>query len=183
MRSIDCRALLTVVAATGALALPAAAQAKTPSPVKDPFYAAPASVASAKLGAVLRTRQVSVTLPGATAPITATQVLYRTDNQLGQPAATVATILRPATTGPVKFLSYQTAYDGLAPTTRPSYALRTGDLASNAILGSEGLLMNALLGQGYTLVTSDYEGPTDDFGAGRESGQGRLTASAPPRAR
>jgi Secretory lipase len=106
--------------------------------------------------------------------MTATQVLYRTDNQLGQPTATVATILSPATAGPVKLLSYQTAYDGLAPTTRPSYALRSGDIASNAILGSEALLMNGLLGQGYTLVTSDYEGPTDDFGAGRESGQGTL---------
>ena len=32
------------------------------------------------------------------------------------------------------------------------------------------------LQQGYTVVTSDYEGPADDFGAGRESGEGTLDA-------
>ena len=30
--------------------------------------------------------------------------------------------------------------------------------------------------QGFTVVTSDYEGPTDDYGAGHESGYGTLDA-------
>ena len=105
----------------------------------------------------------------------ATQALYRTQNQLGQPTATVATIIPPSAAGPppTKLLSYQTFYDGLDDSCRPSYTLQGGVPAT----GSGNADNNLLLGyvrDGYTVVSSDYEGPTDDYTAGRESGYGTL---------
>ncbi len=151
------------------------AWAASPPPSRDAFYAPPGSLAKVKPGTVLRSRRVSVALGGG--PLTATQVLYRSTNQVGQPSATAATILRPSRAlGPVRLLSYQTAYDGMAATCRPSYALQQGDSSANGIVSAEGAIIASYLNQGYTVVTSDYEGPTDDFGAGRESGYGTLDA-------
>lgn len=169
------RCLAFVVALSLAAVFVDSAWAASAPPSRDSFYAAPARLAAAQRGSVLRSRRVNIALGQTT--VRGTQVLYRTTNQLGQPAATAATILRPVRTGkPTRLLSYQTAYDGLADTCRPSYALRTGDSGGNAIVGSQSPLINAYLGQGDAVVTSDYEGPSDDFGAGRESGYGTLDA-------
>ena len=160
--------------ATGALATPAGAAPVRPS--ADPFYAYAGEVAAAAPGTVLRTRQVALSVAGAPAALPATQVLYRTQDQLGQPSATVATIVRPALgAGPVKLLSYQTFYDGVADTCRPSYTLQGGD-PNNTTAAADGAFMYDYLAQGFTVVTSDYEGPTDDYGAGRESAYGTLDA-------
>ena len=171
--SVLIRVVAVTVACVGLLA--STASAATTRPAQDAFYAAPASLASAAPGAVLKTRSVDITVAGRPLPVPATQVLYRTRNQLGEPTATVATIVRPAVpAGPVKLLSYQTAYDGLTDTCRPSYVLRAGE--GNSIVTAESAAAYAYVTQGYTVVTSDYEGPTDDFGAGRESGYGTLDA-------
>ncbi len=166
-------AVVVAVACGGPLV--SSASAATAPPAQDSFYAAPASLPSAAPGDVLRTRSVDITVAGLPAPVPATQVLYRTRNQLGEPTATVATIVKPTVpAGPVKLLSYQTAYDGLADTCRPSYVLRAG--AGNSIVTAQSADAYAYVTQGYTVVTADYEGPTDDFGAGRESGYGTLDA-------
>ncbi len=174
--------LLAVAAAaaallSGALAVPRAASAAAPStPATDAFYSYSGSLAPIAPGTVLRARSVVVALGDRVPALPATQVLYRTSDQLGKPSATVATILRPAVAlGPVKLISYQTAYDGLAGTCRPSYQLRGGAPASRT-LEAENLLITAYLAQGFTVVSSDYEGPTDDFGAGREEAHGTLDA-------
>lgn len=169
-------AALTVTLLAAAL-LAAPAHAAGPSPVDDPFYAPPAGLAKAAPGKILRTREVQVALAGTPVPTAATQVLYRTTNQLGDPAATVATIIRPAVPAvPARLLSYQTAYDGVAATCRPSYALQPGNGGGNAIVAAESGLIGAYLLQGYTVVTADYQGPSDDFGAGYEEGRGTLDA-------
>src|SRR5689334_6792285 len=124
------------------------AWAASPPPARDSFYAAPASLATVKPGTVLRSRRVSVALGGGA--LKATQVLYRSTNQVGQPSATAATILRPSrASGPVKLLSYQTAYDGMAATCRPSYALREGNSSANGIVSAEGAIIASYLAQGY----------------------------------
>jgi Secretory lipase len=89
----------------------------------------------------------------------------------------VATVIRPAGTAlaPVRLLSYQTFYDGVASTCRPSYTLQGGD-PSNTTANADEALMLDYVHQGFTVVTSDYEGPTDDYGAGHESGYGTLDA-------
>jgi len=173
--SVLSRAAAVAAACFGLLVFVSTAGAATTRPAQDAFYAAPASLASAAPGAVLKTRSVDITVAGLPLPLPATQVLYRTQNQLGEPTATVATIVKPAVpAGPVKLLSYQTAYDGLTDTCRPSYVLRAGE--GNSIVTAESAAAYAYVAQGYTVVTSDYEGPTDDFGAGRESGYGTLDA-------
>jgi pimeloyl-ACP methyl ester carboxylesterase len=154
-----------------AAALPGPALASSAPPPQDPFYAPPASYAQARPGTVLATRQVTVSFAGSPATTTATQVLYRTTDQLGRPAATVATIMRPAVPSPVvRVISYQTAYNGVAATCRPSYALQNGNSAANSVVSVQSAVMLSYLAQGYTVVTPDFEGPTDDYGAGREEG-------------
>lgn len=166
-----------VAALLAALVLATPAGAASAPPSDDPFYDQPANLASAKPGEILRKRDVDVALGGSPATFGATQVLYRTINQIGQPSATVATIIRPPVpAGGTRLLSYQTAYDGVADTCRPSYALQPGNSGGNAIVTAESGLIGTYLAQGYTVVTSDYQGPSDDFGAGREEGQGTLDA-------
>jgi hypothetical protein len=162
-------------AALAVLAAPASAGAAVTPPSQDPFYSYSGPLSGLAPGTVLRTRSVQISASSLPVPLSATQVLYRTQNQLGQPSATVATIIKPAAPIPVKLLSYQTFYDGLASTCRPSYTLRGGG-QGGATAGADEALILSYVDHGFTVVTSDYEGPTDDFGAGRESAYGTLDA-------
>jgi hypothetical protein len=157
--------------------LSAMAAAAQPPPSSDPFYSYTASLNAVAPGTVLRTRQVQISVAGTPQAYPATQVLYRTTDQLGQPSATVATIVRPAgaAVAPVKLLSYQTFYDGVASTCRPSYTLQGGDPSNTTASADEAFMLN-YVHQGFTVVTSDYEGPTDDYGAGHQSGYATLDA-------
>jgi len=172
------RSLALLVAITGAFTwLSAATAAAQSPPSSDPFYSYAASLNAVAPGTVLRTRQVQISVAGTPQAYPATQVLYRTTDQLGQPSATVATIIRPAGAAvvPAKLLSYQTFYDGVASTCRPSYTLQAGD-PSNTTAGADEAFMLDYVHQGFTVVTSDYEGPTDDYGAGHQSGYATLDA-------
>ena len=163
MRATAVTMLLALITAGVAAAAPA-------PPTSDPFYVPSGSPAGVSPGTVLRSRPIAVNFSGLPG-VTGTQVLYRTTNQLGQASATVATIIHPPVPSR-KLLSYQTFYDGVAATCRPSYTLQSGAGSP----GTEEALMLPYLTQGFTIVTADYEGPTDDFGAGRESGQNTLDA-------
>src|SRR5579884_3545844 len=170
------RGVVAVVAAAGITAAGAsAAFASPPPPSKDPFYSYAGSLRKVAPGTVLRTRQIKTSANGSQTPYPATQLLYRTTNQLGQPAATVATIIKPSAPTPVRLFSYQTAYDGDSATCRPSFQLEGGQ-PTNGIVEAETPLILNFVQQGFTVVTSDYEGPTDDYGAGREEGRGTLDA-------
>ena len=103
-------------AALGLVALPASgAAAGGPAlPSQDPFYTYSGSLAGVTPGTVLKTRTISEVDLGTTIPVSATQVLYRTTGEQGQPTATVATIIVPAGATPAtRVVSYQTAYDAL----------------------------------------------------------------------
>ena len=72
-------------------------------PTKDPFYAYSKSLKHVAPGTILRERTVTLAENGAATPITATQLLYRTTGELGQPTVTVATVIRPTVhLGPTK---------------------------------------------------------------------------------
>jgi hypothetical protein len=171
-RTVPAAALLAVAL----WAVPVSNAAATSiAPGKDPFYTPPASFSTATPGTVLASRDVTVSFAGSPATSSATQVLYRTTDQLGRPAATVATIMRPAVPAlPVRLISYQTAYNGVADTCRPSYSLQDGNSAANSTVTVQSAVILSYLSQGYTVVTPDFEGPTDDYGAGREEGYGTL---------
>ncbi len=159
----------------GVLALASAASANGMWPPHDPFYAAPADLASKAPGEVIRARSTRIKLgPGIQLPFKTYQVLYRTTDRTNTPIATVSTIIIPTNNRPAtdrKMIAYQTAYDGLGPACRPSYSLQTGRVA---LQGAEVLLMLNMLRRGWTIVTSDYEGPNDSWGVGPTTARGVL---------
>jgi len=164
-------ALLTSAAAI-VLSGAAAASASAPTlPSQDPFYTYSGSLSGVAPGTVLKSRPV--TLPGLSVPASASQVLYRTTGELGQPTITVATVIQPLVAVLPDVVAYQTAYDGLGSQCEPSYTLRggnSGDSTDNA----EEAVIASYVGAGYTVVVSDYEGIHQEWGAGQESGYGTL---------
>ncbi|MBJ7471385.1 MAG: hypothetical protein JHD16_08775 [Solirubrobacteraceae bacterium] len=168
------RTRLMLLAATVAVAAAPTSAAAAVTPANDPWYQAPANIAALEPGAVIRSRGTALQVaPGLKLPFKAHQVLYRTADQQGRPVATAATIImplrRPATNR--KLVSHQIAYDGLASKCMPSYALRTGTYAEPV---AEMALIAGELAKGWTVVTSDYEGPDNLWIAGKMAGQAVL---------
>ncbi|MCA1982459.1 lipase family protein [Nocardioides nematodiphilus] len=191
-------AAATAVVLAPALSGGAAHAAASSYPSGDPFYrydttgATPTPYvpdAGTTPGQVLDTRD-HVTLPvmadllkalayshGAALDsfsIDATQLLYRTQDELGHPSATVTTVLRPedlpkpvTSRGVVAYLSY---YDGLSDTCDPSYTLQNGKL------DGEKAAISQLLESGYTVTIPDFEGEGLDWAAGHEAGWSTLDA-------
>jgi hypothetical protein len=161
------RLWIVVAVVAPALAQTGAAAASGPAlPTSDPFYAYTGStpLGSIAPGTVLKQRTVAVS--GSLTETTATQLLYRTTGELGQPTVTVATVVRPLVGGSTKILSYQMAYDALGPSCDPSYTIQGGNpnAATNA---AELQLISAYIASGETA---------------RSRATTRLTASARPRA-
>src|SRR5205823_4694305 len=139
--------------------VPAVAAAVQP-PDQDPFYRYTGSTPLSEIapGTVLRTRTVSTHLEGLPLPVRTVQLLYRTTGELGQPMVTVTSVLEPAAhIGAPKLVSYQSFYDSLTPACEPSYAL-AGGFDHGGISAAETPVMIGFLLQGYTVVTSDFEG-------------------------
>lgn len=175
-RARTLRALLVggSVAAIAALGAPAASQAAITA-YNDPFYVPTDNMAELAPGTIMKTRETAFrTSPGLKLPFKTYQLLYRTTNRLNQPIIGVATVIMPLKLAPVgqrKLVSYQTAYDGLNPTCRPSYSLQGG---TESLQSLETVLMSAALMRGWIVVTTDYEGPNDEFGIGKVEGQSVL---------
>jgi hypothetical protein len=162
--------LLAVLAA--AVVAPRAVAATPPQ--RDPFYTAPAHLASYPPGTVLRSRRVTVEL--GPVPLTGTryaayQLLYRTNDATGQPVANVTTVIVPngaAPPGGRQLVSLQDAEDSVDPGCAPSYQLQVGELAPNGDhdgnlaleLSSVGL---GQLAQGRDVVIPDPEGPKSEY--------------------
>jgi hypothetical protein len=161
------------LAAAAVLLGPALATAAPKLPTQDQFYSYSGSLAGVAPGAVLKTR--SITLQGSplSVALTASQVLYRTTGELGQPTVTVATIIRPLLPLATKIVSYQTAYDALGAVCDPSYTLQGGN-PGYATAVAEDQLLSAYVLAGNTVVVPDYEGVNLDWGAGQESGYSTL---------
>lgn len=171
MIRVGCR-MLGLVITLALSAAPVPGHALWPLPGDDPFYRYTEPLNQVAAGTVLRTRPVTVKLVDVAIPVTATQVLYRTTGQLGQPTVTVATVMKPVAAQSIsRILSYQTAYDTLGAQCDPSYTLVAGRFGS--YLG-DATVMSAALTAGYTVVTSDYEGTEHKYGAYQESGYGTL---------
>lgn len=168
--------VLTALAMALLALSPGAASASLQPPSSDSFYTYSGPLGAVVPGTVLRSRSVPISLAGSPVTLSGTQVLYRTTNQLGQPDATVATIIHPsAPVGPVKLLAYQTFYDGVSDKCRPSYALQGGTAPSSTSNLDEAILL-PYVEHGFTVVTSDYEGSVDAYGAEHQSGEQTLDA-------
>jgi hypothetical protein len=153
-------------------------------PSQDSFYSYGGRLASVAPGSVLRRRTVTVAWLGLSTPVTATQLLYRTTNQMGAPTVTVTTVLQAERARgrlPVRILSYQFFYDGLGSSCDPSYNVRDASLentsqvqqgnvmSGNDTQAEEGFI-TPYLAAGDTVVMSDYEGENLAWGAGQQSG-------------
>ncbi|HZT66245.1 MAG TPA: lipase family protein [Acidimicrobiales bacterium] len=174
--------VLGVLAAPAASAPTQAAQGP-PVPSRDPFYRYSGARPLGQLapGTVLKERSVKVAFgPGNSTPLTAEQLLYRTTGQLGQPTATVTTVLSPPSAGVLpRIVGYLSFYDGLGPRCDPSYTLAGGDAGDSTYqqeADEEQLLISWYLSQGDIVTVPDFEGTGLDWMAGRESGYGTLDA-------
>ena len=163
-----------VVAVVGSLAGPGPVLAapQPPVPAADPFYAWSGPLGGTAPGTVLRTRSVAFAQAGVTAPISSTQVLYRTSADDGSPSTTVTTVLRPPGAGPERIVSYHPAYDALGSQCAPSYTLR--GYAPTRVATAEQAVVAGYLAAGYTVVVPDYEGRDLRWTVGRESAYGAL---------
>ncbi|GAB2991189.1 lipase family protein [Nocardioides montaniterrae] len=165
-------ASLTLAASAGtAVSAPGAAHAA--GPATDPFYSYSGStpLRDLKPGTVLRTRTVPYSIQGLALPLKATQILYRTRNQVGHAVVNVTTVVRPVTpVGAPKVLSYQSFYDSLNPADEPSAAIAGGSGVGSGNVNVETLLIAPALLAGYTINIPDTEGQKADFAAGPEYG-------------
>lgn len=148
-------------------------------PSEDPFYTPPAGYESSAPGTILRSRAIPDTLAiSSILPINvqgAYQLLYRTTDSLGNPQATVTTIIVPHKANPKKLLSYQIAEDGAYINCAPSYVLQQGsELNDSGSSAAEILFIIAALDQGWIVNTPDYEGPQAAFTSGIQAGQAVL---------
>jgi hypothetical protein len=166
--ALMCAALVGVPQASAAPGSPAL-------PTSDPFYTYSGSLTNIAPGTVLKQRAITVYDGGSATPLSATQVLYRTEGELGQPTVTVATIIRPLMPSlSTKILSYQMAYDALGSECDPSYTLQGGNPSGATTNTEEEQLVAAYVAAGDTAVVPDYEGTSLDWAAGQESGYNTL---------
>ena len=143
-----------------------------PLPADDPFYTPPAGFESQVPGAVLRSRSVDASFfSDVPDPVFGYQLLYRTTAINGSAIASVTTIFKPLLSYPDRFVSYATAYDSSATECDPSYAYQLGsDSSDNSDTDEEFLFIEGYLLQGYTVSSSDYEGPDAAFTPGHLEG-------------
>lgn len=174
IRRMTCGLLLLAVALVVAAPV---AQAAPPTPEEDPFYKYTGTKPLSEIapGTVLKTRTLSYHVLGLPTVVPAIQLLYRAQNQLGEPTVNVTSVLKPLLTiGTPQVVAYQSFYDSLNPNDEPSYAI-SGDLSlTGAIPQVESALIGPSLLAGRTVVIADTEGEKPDFAAGPEYGTNTL---------
>ncbi|MCX4744599.1 lipase family protein [Kitasatospora sp. NBC_01287] len=153
-----------------ASAAPCAWAAPASSATGDPFYtySGSAPLSSFAPGSVLKTRTLQYHIEGIATPVTAIQLLYRTTDAQGRPAANVTSVVRSLTGSSAKAVSYQSFYDSLNPQDGPSRAIAGNVTLGGTIANFESAALSALLLQGDNLVIPDTEGQSADFAAGPE---------------
>lgn len=143
----------------------------------DQFYSYTGKkpLSSYRPGAVLKTRTVPYHVAGLPAPVQAVQLLYRTSDAKGRPAANVTSVLRPVAGGDfTKAVSYQSFYDSANPADGPSRAIAGGVRLGSALFDVETTLIAPQLAQGHPVIIADTEGQRADFLAGPEYGRNTL---------
>ncbi|ORL80426.1 lipase family protein [Prescottella equi] len=156
-------AVLALAAVTaGTLTAPASGAAPAyPTPYTDPFYAAPADIATKAPGDVLEVRRADTWLvPGNEV----WQIKYRSTNSSGDPIPAVTTVIKPInspTDMPV--LSYQAIVNSLGLKCAPSAALFTGEIKD--VFG-----LPLALAQGWAVAIPDHLGPDSAYGAAKLGG-------------
>lgn len=166
-----------------AIMVPPASAAAPESPAKDPFYTYSGNLGQFAPGTVLKERTVTIdSLAAAPTPLPAIQLLFRTTDQLGDPALAVTTVIEPLSSStPPKIFSYQAYYDTLGSQCDPSYELQGGpdtfptspsDCEQDG--QEEGTVAETFLSEGATVVITDYEETNEAYADGPTSGYATL---------
>lgn len=153
---------------------PAASPAQAAASDSFYVYNGSAPLASLAPGTVLATRTMPYSVLGLPTPVTAVQLLYRTTDAQGKPAANVTTVLKTPASMSSRAVSYQSFYDSMNPEDAPSRAIAGNVSLGGLIANAESLFLVPLLTQGYTVVMPDTEGQQADFGYGPEYGTNTL---------
>lgn len=178
-------ALVCAVAAITVATSPAVAEtfpsAGSVPPDQDPFYAAPANIASYAPGQIFATRPVSTILFGAARTW---QIAYRTNDAHDQPELTVTTLVVPTTPwhgqGARPIVSVQAAENSVDIRCSPSYNIaRNLNPDLGLIQQANANVQNvpqalAFLVLGYAVAMPDHEGPDAEFMAGPQEGHATL---------
>jgi Secretory lipase len=140
-------------------------------PDQDPFYAAPAGIASYAPGQVVASRAVT---PNGAGDARAWQISYRTNDSHNRPELAVTTLLIPARAwtgaGRRPVVSVQAPEDSTGTQCTPSYAIASGNLLAAEIT----LFAGPALDRGWAVAMPDFEGPRSVFMAGIQAGHAVL---------
>ena len=146
-----------------------------PQPKDDPFYEYTDSLESILPGTVLKTRSFAYRAFGFPTLLKATQLLYRSTSQTGNPTVNVTSVIQPPDQhDKTKVISYQSAYDSLNQNDEPSYAISGGVTLGGLVPNVELAVFGPFLAEGYTVIVPDTEGQRADFAAGPEYGMNTL---------
>jgi hypothetical protein len=167
---------LALVAATGpawAGGTTAPAPGSVP-PDQDPFYSAPADIASYAPGAIVASRQITPKAGPSADSVDAWQIAYRTNDSHDNAELAVTTLLVPKKawtgTGPRPVVSLQAPEDSTGTQCAPSYGLSSG----SGFAAAEGSLASSVTDRNWAVAVPDFEGPHSVFMAGFQAGHAVL---------
>ncbi|TID27566.1 hypothetical protein E6O75_ATG00333 [Venturia nashicola] len=148
-------------------------------PDDDDFYKPPPGFEATAPGTILKHRPVPNPLTlnnkDAIKPKAAWQFLFRTQNSLGKPIATVTTIIQPH--GPPKpnnLFGYNFFSDASYNGCNPSVTMQTGAREDNLFNQAQVGMIVAALGRGFYVIVTDDGGPQAAFAAGLQSGYAQI---------
>ncbi|KAF2398168.1 LIP-domain-containing protein [Trichodelitschia bisporula] len=151
---------------------------EVPGPDEDPFYAAPPGIESLAPGTIVRSRPAPAPLSldnkSALKPKAVWQLLYRTQNSVGKPEVTVATVIIPHNAKLGNVFSYGYFSDAAYNACNPSISMLVGTRDDNYITQYQNIITIAALNEGWVVVVADDGGPQASFSAGPHAGYATL---------
>ncbi|KAF2423431.1 LIP-domain-containing protein, partial [Tothia fuscella] len=147
-------------------------------PADDPFYTPPKNFSTTKLGTIINYRPIpsNLTLNNKDPifPQAAWQLLYRTQNSVGEPSVSVVTVIKPFRAQPNHLFSYSMFSDAAYSGCNPSVTLQVGTREDNTFNQLQiGILVQALA-LGYYVAVADYGGLQAAFSSGLQAGYATL---------
>lgn len=156
----------------------AAAHPLPPLPGNDAWYAPAPGFESAALGSILKYRMVpspvSITSISPVRVKQSIQIQYRTENSIGDPNASVVTVLVPFNADPTKLMAYAWFSDASCPDCNPSISLQSTRGLDNAFYKEQFAPVIAFLNQGWYVSIADDGGPQAAFPSGLNAGKSSL---------
>lgn len=138
-----------------------------PTPLADPFYAAPANIGDFANGAIVAQR--AMPNPPGLVDIQTWQLKFRSTDMYERPIAAVTTLLLPKNRrADAPVLSFQDIVNALGLECAPSRTLYT---QTNSLTARQGPALNALLAQGWVIAVPDHLGPRSSYGAAQLGGR------------